>query len=381
MKKVLVVASVASNLQQFNIANFEILKDLGVSIDVATNFNEGNSCDETAILKFKEYLESIGARHFQIDFSRLVDAWDQNKESYRQLLKLVEENNYDFIHCHTPVASAICRWVARKTKTKVIYTAHGFHFFKGAPWKYNLFLKSVERFLAHYTDMLITINNEDYKAAQKFRLRKGGKVKYIPGIGIDLKNADIKTDKEKKLKELGIPFGKKIVVTVAELIVRKNYPVALEAISKLNDDVYYIICGQGPLEADLKNLAADLKISDRVKFLGYRTDINEILSVADLFLFTTSQEGLPVSVMEAMSMGLPVVTSNVRGNRDLIIDGEGGFICDKSDSTAFADKMEKILSDDNLKNRFGNFNKERVKEFSKDKVNKLMKENFEEMLK
>lgn len=258
-----------------------------------------------------------------------------NLKAYKELKKVIDEGHYNIIHCHTPVGAALTRLAAedaRKKGTKVFYTAHGFHFYDGAPLVNWLTYYPVEKWLAHKTDVLITINKEDYHRAKKNF--KAGKVVYVPGVGIDLSRFESKPYiREKKRKELGFKEDDLLLLSVGELIERKNHRVVLEAIGKLKGqptykNLHYIICGIGVLEEELKELSKTLGISDHVHFLGYRNDISDICNVADVFVFMSYQEGLPVALMEAMACGLPVICSKVRGNTDLIDDGKNGLFAE-----------------------------------------------------
>ena len=259
-------------------------------------------------------------KYYDIKFARFPFS-KANINAYKQLKKLIKENNYDIIHCHTPVAGVLTRLAARNNKnTTVIYTAHGFHFFKGAPLINWIIYYQVERFCARYTDKLITINKEDYERAKRFSLRKNGKVYYVPGIGIDLeKIQNLKVDVKQKKTELGMPENIPVLLSVGELNKNKNHEIVLQALNKLKvKNFIYLICGRGVLKEYLERKIQEFHLTNKVKLLGYRSDVIEILKKADLFIFPSKREGLPVSVIEAMAAGLPVIASNVRGNRDLI---------------------------------------------------------------
>ena len=235
------------------------------------------------------------------------------------------------------MGAALTRLVAedaRKKGTKVFYTAHGFHFYDGAPLVNWLTYYPVEKWLATKTDVLITINKEDYRRAKKNF--KAGKVVYVPGVGIDLSKFESKPFiREKKRKELGLKEDDIVLLSVGELIERKNHRVVLEAIAGLKDMPFYdrlqyIICGIGALEDELKELCKTLGTSDHVHFLGYRNDISDICNAADIFVFMSHQEGLPVALMEAMACGLPAICSRIRGNTDLISDGKNGLFAENN---------------------------------------------------
>ena len=259
-------------------------------------------------------------KYYDVKFARFPFS-KTNIKAYKQLKKLIQENNYDIIHCHTPVAGVLTRLAARRNKnTTVIYTAHGFHFLKGAPLLNWLIYYPVERFCARYTDKLITINKEDYERAKRFKLRKNGKVYYVPGVGINLeKIQNLKVNVKQKKKELGISKNIPILLSVGELNKNKNHETVLQALSKLKDQNFiYLICGRGVLKEYLERKIQELHLENKAKLLGYRSDVIKILKTADLFIFPSKREGLPVSVIEAMAAELPVIASNVRGNRDLI---------------------------------------------------------------
>lgn len=310
-KKVLFVATVVkTHINTFHLPFLKMFKEHGWEVHVAA---KNDFVDEPCIIPNCDH-------HFDMEFVRAPFS-QRNIAAYKQLKQIIETNHYDIIHCHTPVAGVLTRLAARNSKdTTVIYTAHGFHFYKGAPLINWLIYYPVERFCAKFTDKLITINQEDYHRANSWSLRNNGKVYYVPGIGIDLeKIQNISTNKLQKKKELGIPNGVKVLLSVGELNKNKNHEIIIRALSKLdNKDFIYLICGKGELKEYLKNLAKELGVNDRVKFLGYRKDVLEICKVADLFVFPSKREGLPVSLIEAIACGVPCVASDVRGNRDIL---------------------------------------------------------------
>lgn len=310
-KKVLFVATVVkTHINTFHLPFLKMFKEHGWEVHVAA---KNDFVDEPCIIPNCDH-------HFDMEFVRAPFS-QRNIAAYKQLKQIIETNHYDIIHCHTPVAGVLTRLAARNSKdTTVIYTAHGFHFYKGAPLINWLIYYPVERFCAKFTDKLITINREDYNRVKSWSLHNNGKVYYVPGIGIDLeKIQNISTNKLQKKKELGIPNGVKVLLSVGELNKNKNHEIIIRALSKLdNKDFIYLICGKGELKEYLKNLAKELGVNDRVKFLGYRKDVLEICKVADLFVFPSKREGLPVSLIEAIACGVPCVASDVRGNRDIL---------------------------------------------------------------
>lgn len=309
-KKVLFTATVILHIKSFHLPYIKWLKEQGYEVHVAA---KNDFINEPCIIPNCD-------NYYDVKFARFPFS-KTNMKAYKQLKKLIQENNYDIIHCHTPVAGVLTRLAARKNKNiTVIYTAHGFHFFKGAPLLNWLIYYPVERFCARYTDKLITINKEDYERAKRFSLRKNGKVYYVPGVGIDLdKIENIKVDIKKKKAELGIQENTPVLLSVGELNKNKNHETVLQVLSKLKDKNFiYLICGRGVLKEYLERKIQELHLENKAKLLGYRSDVIEILKISDLFIFPSKREGLPVSVIEAMVCKLPVIASNVRGNRDLI---------------------------------------------------------------
>lgn len=308
MKKILYVATVVkTHIMEFHIPYLKMLKEMGWETAVAAK-NDYENAEDCCI----PYCDA----YFDVPFERSPLNF-ANIRAFRSLKRIVDEGNYDIVHCHTPVGGLLARIAcikARKSGTKVIYTAHGFHFYKGAPLKNWLLYYPVEKFCAHFTDVLITINHEDYELAKK--KMKAKRVEYVPGVGIDIeKFANCTVDRAAKRKELGIPEDATLLLSVGELNKNKNHEVVIRAIKDL--DVYYVIAGSGELQTYLQMLIDDLDLSDRVKLLGYRDDVAQLYKAADMFVFPSIREGLPVALMEAMASGLPIVCSRTRGNSEL----------------------------------------------------------------
>lgn len=314
---------------------------------------------------------------------RSLTAWKDNKVAFHNLSKVLKENDIEVIHCNTPVGGLVGRLCGRKFHTKhIIYTAHGFHFYKGAPLINRTVFKWAEQIMAHWTDVIITMNQEDYEAAQKFKLRKGGKVFKVHGVGITLSEYEnIQVDCEKKREELGLT-GKDIVcISAGDIVARKNYGMAIEAIAKIKSPrLHYLICGVGPERDSLETKAKDLGLSDRIHFLGYRNDVKELLKISDIFLFTSLQEGLPRSLMEAMAIGLPAVVSKIRGNVDLIDNGRGGFLCSNGKVEEYVAAITTLADNSEIRQQFSNYNKEKIKQYDISVVNKEIASIYKEVL-
>ncbi|MCY3036072.1 MULTISPECIES: glycosyltransferase family 4 protein [Aerococcus] len=376
MKKALMYASVASMIDLFNMNNIKILQKLGYQVDVACNFEEGSITSDERVKEFKQELENSGIRCFQIPIPRKLSRIKDIKESYR-LTKELADRDYDLVHCHSPIGSVICRYAFRKSSARMIYTAHGFHFFKGAPLKNWLIFYPIERWMARYTDTLITINQEDYERAAKFRVRNN--VVKINGIGIDaskFKQKDFKNRDPKLTKELQIKGDSIVLASVGQLSVRKNHSVIIQALSELkNDDIKYLIIGEGELREELTQLIKREHLEEQVSLLGYRSDVDKILQVTDIFVFPSLQEGLPVSLMEAMGTGLPCITSDIRGNSDLIDHNLGGYLCNNT-VEEYVKEIKSLIEDKHKRLSFGRYNLNKISDFDKNVINQEMEKIY-----
>lgn len=339
------------------------LLDEGYKVDIATNESDSQvpSC-------YREW----GCTVYSLDTSR--SPLDRgNLRAIRQIRSLVAKEKYDIVHCHTPVAAMCTRLACRKARrhgTRVFYTAHGFHFYTGAPVKNWLLYYPVEWLCAHFTDVLITINKEDYERAKK--KMKAKRVEYVPGVGIDLtKFGQTVTDKAAKRRELGVPEEARLLLSVGELNENKNHETVIRAIADM--DVYYAIAGEGELHEHLQGVIDELGLSGRVKLLGYREDVAELYQAADVFVFPSMREGLPVSVMEAMASALPVVCSRIRGNVDLI-DDNGGVLFDPHGVDDCTAALGKLLGAD--ARAMGDYNARKVQDFSQTRVHAQMWEIY-----
>ena len=364
MNKVLFVATVVkTHIMEFHIPYLRMFKEMGWKTAVAARNDYENPAD--CVIPYCD-------TYYDIPFERNPLKLG-NVKAYKELKKVIDTGAYDILHCHTPVGAMLTRLAAkqaRKCGTRVFYTAHGFHFYKGAPAINWLLYYPAEKWLSRYTDVLITINKEDYERAKGF---KSGRVCYVPGVGIDLKKFHVGyVDKAEKRKEIGVGADDFVLLSVGELIPRKNHEVVIRAMSVLKQNselnpIQLVICGQGTYESDLKRLAEELRVSDHVRFLGYRNDISELCNCADLFVFMSHQEGLPVALMEAMACGLPVVCSNIRGNTDLIADGVTGLIADNTPEK-LAESINTMRKDTALRDRLATAALQKIKQFDLSRV-------------
>lgn len=338
--KVLFVATVRSHIGQFHMPFIKRLKELGFTVDGA--FRD-NSADKQGL--DTSALDNV----FEVPFSRSPYSFD-NIKAYRILKRILKENNYDAVHCNTPMGAVVTRLAAmslRKKGLKVIYTAHGFHFYKGAS-KFNwLVFFNIEKFLSKYTDCLITINSEDYKTATENGF-KTPKIECVPGVGVDLTEFTPKTAAEKSAlrKEYGYDENSFIMIYPADICERKNQLMLLRAIKKVTEkhkNVILLLPGLQKEAAECVDFCSKSGISDYVRFLEYRRDIRNLDMLADISVSSSRQEGLPVNIIEAMSLGNPVIATDVRGNNDLVENGVNGYLVKFNDSDAMAQRIIELI--------------------------------------
>lgn len=354
--KILYVSTISNTVNAFLIPHIKMLVNQGYQVDVAFKTNQ----------KVSDELNYLNCKIYEIDFNRSIF---QNNfiDLTKKIKRIVSDGKYDIVHTHTPIASAIVRLACKQlSSVKVVYTAHGFHFYKGAPLRNWLTFYPVEKYLARYTDAIITMNSEDFIQANNFNSTIAY---YIPGVGIDIDKDYDRVIRNKKRESLRISNDSALIVSVGELNKNKNHQIVIKALALLKKRKFdYIICGEGEELNQLKKLVNDLELNDNIHFVGFRSDVLEILQVSDIFIFPSYREGLPRSLMEAMSVGLPAIVSNIRGNIDLIDNNKGGFIFNETNEIELANKIMKLLDNKNLINQFGHYNLEKIKKFSLENV-------------
>lgn len=390
---VLIVTSVASMIDQFNITDIKLLTALGYSVDVAANFIYGSTCTNWRIQKLLQVLDQMGVDCYQIDFDRNVLDIKADIAAFRQLDCVVrgtskplnaarhhqvrQPGGYVFVHAHSPIGGVIGRMVAKRYGIRTVYTAHGFHFYTGAPKKNWMLFYPAEQWLSCITDVLITINKEDYKRAKKrFHAKK---VVYIPGIGIDLeKFSSVTIDREKKRKDLGVKKEDILLFSVGELNRNKNHRVVIEALGNVKPEischVHYFIAGIGELKDELRRLAERFGVN--LHLLGFRSDIPELLKAADIFLLPSIREGLNVSLMEAMAAGLPALVSDIRGNQDLI---PMAYRVKTNDAADWEKKIETYIANRDTCTA-GKENQQKISRFSEERVRSILSAVYTSLL-
>ena len=349
MKKVLLTATVQSHICQFHKPLAEMLHQKGYEVHVAAKDNlaekQGLSLD-------------FADKVFDVPFSRSPKSKD-NLAAYKALKKIIAENGYDVIHCNTPMGGIVTRLAARRARrkgTKVIYTAHGFHFYNGAPKSHWLFYYPIEKMMAKYTDVLITINEEDYALARK--KLKVPKICKMNGVGIPFERLETKACREDVRRELGLAEEDFVLLSVGELNKNKNNIVVLKAMAQLkNPHLKYVVLGNGPLREELEREIEALGLAAQVQFVGYTRDVGKYHKAADAFCFASLREGLGLAAIEAMHSGLPLITSNVHGINDYSKNGVTGFSVAPHSVEEFAKAIQTLMGDRGLCAEMGEHNK------------------------
>ena len=375
MKKVLLVATVQSHIAQFHKPLINMLNSNGYQVDIAARDN----------LKEKNGLNIEGVTQiYDIQFSRSpIDK--NNIKAYRQLKEIILQNEYDIIHCNTPMGGIITRLIKRnkKIKAKIIYTAHGFHFYKGAPILNWIIYYPIEKFFSRYTDIIITINNEDYQIA-----RNKFKAKYVYKInstGININKFKIKLSDEEKneLKNnLNITNDDFVIVCIGELNKNKNQIMQIQAMKKLVEkykNIKLLFLGNGPLKDYYVNVIKENKLQNNVFLLGYRTDVNKILNIADCAISTSVREGLGLNILEAMSAGVPTIASDNRGHREIISDKENGFLIELGNVDKLVQRITELIVDKRSAKRLIENANNTIKKFSEDLVVEELKNIYKQV--
>ncbi len=360
MKKVLYITTVSRTVNAFLVPHIQMLLDEGYQVDIAT-------CIDKPI---DECLTSRGVNIFNIPFGR-NPLHPGNIKAFGQLIQIQKKEQYDMVHVHTPVASLFGRLLKlRFPKLKTIYTAHGYHFLKGGSKAGWLLYYPIEKMMAKLTDVTITVNQEDYDITIK-KLRPK-KAYLMNGVGLDLSHYKILPEEQnlRKRQELGLEADDFVIIMIAELNENKNQIQLIKAMELLKDnypDIKAILVGEG---AKLPELLQEVKkrgLDQQIQFLGFRTDINELINISSIGVLLSYREGLPRNLMELMACGRKMIGTDIRGCRD-IINKHNGFLVAISDYRETADKIKYCY--DNIRN----YDQEIIKESQKYNIECTLKE-------
>lgn len=370
-KKILFVTTISRTIEAFLVPHIVYFKNKGFNVGVAANTDHSNLI----------ILEELGVTIHHVPFSRSV-LNRGNFKAYRMIKKIIKD--YPILHLHTPISSFITRMASSKTHT-VIYSAHGFHFNENGSIAANTLYKMVERMAGLKTNKLIVTNTDDMASARK--IISSEKIHYVKGVGIDHLAYDAEgyteLDKMAYKNELGLNFHTKIITHIAEFNENKrqiDIVRACEVLKEKTEDFLILLVGTGEETETIKKMVRESNLEKYIRCLGFRTDIVEILSITDIGLLVSIREGLPRSLMEMMAMKIPVIATDIRGNRDLIEDGKNGYLVPIKDPGELADKCQLLLSNDSLAKQLGEEGRVKIEnDFSLEKVLIQMEEVYMEL--
>lgn len=369
-QRILIIATTASMIEQFNIHNIKILQNLGIEVHVGTNFKKPGTITSSLSKNLKKTLKKMGVQYHQLDFLRGIGSHKENKLVLNQICSIIETYKISGIHAHSPLGGIIGRRAAHKMNIKILYTAHGFQFFKGGPLKDWLIFFPVEWFYARWTDALITINQQDYSVAHFLPVTQRY---YIPGVGVDFKK-NFSEDERQNLriqtrKQLGVQKDEYLIISVGELSKRKNHETVLRAIATLkNPKIKYVIAGIGKEKNQLVELIKELGLQKQVQLLGYLEDLDGLYYAADLNVFVSKREGLGLGGLDGVVRGVYIIGNANTGMKDYILNKDIGLLVKSStDSNELAKKIQIAMNE----KREVKLN-EQIQKFSQENVDKLM---------
>ena len=374
--KILYTATVLSHICQFHLPHMKMLQEMGWEVHAAAHDN----------LSAKNGLQLKNCDKFiEIPFDRSPKS-PSNFKAYKRLKKLLSEEHYDVILCNTPMGGVVTRLAAKKTRkrgTKVIYMAHGFHFFKGSSKASWLTYYPIEKHMAKYCDLLVTINEEDYALAQE-RFSKRTKIAHIHGVGVNEQRYHPATEEEQlAMREAeGLSPDDFVILCTGELNENKNQKTLISAAALLKDRIprlKVLLAGNGPKEQELRDQIALLGLQDTVKLLGYRTDLERVTPAVDLVVSCSHREGMPLNIIEAMLCKKPVVASHNRGHDELVEDGVTGYLLQPEDMDGFADRVMRLSCDSDALYKMGEEGQKRAQSYTvfyvRDRLNSILLNN------
>lgn len=377
MKRALLLAPMGSVHRRFNKANIAALQSLGLQVELCANFENGNG-PEIHNQDYVEECEKRGIRTHSIPFAR--HSLTGSLKCLHQLKELLSREQYDLVHTHTETGGLLLKLAhSEKGKSKFVFTPHGMSFWKGSSLKSQLVYKPLERWICSGMDMNLGMNREEMEYLERWNRNNAT---YVHGIGLDLSRFESHDNSTKAVrKEFLLNTNEKMVVSVGELDNNKNHITVIRALAKLGrKDWKYVICGVGLNQDYLLQEAERLELKEHVVLAGYRSDIPEILNAADIFVFPSFHEGMPVSVLEAMACGLPIICSLIRGNVDIVKDGDNGYLFKPSDSDTLSREIALLMDNETLRQQMEAKNKKVVKKFSLEAVTEELKAIYSKVL-
>ena len=365
MKRALIVATIGGFLPVSEINNARLLQKLGYEVHYAANMNnriyeydEQKLIDEGFILHHVEFSKN------PFHFKRLA-------KSIKEVREIIKEFQIEVVHCHTPVGGVVGRLsscLVKENRPKVIYTAHGFHFYEGAPLLNWLLYYPVEYLLSGITDCIVTINKEDFARAKRMRAKQ---VVQIPGVGIDLERFHPVERQTRKTF---------YIISIGELNKNKNHRTIIKALAKLRDrGIFYEIYGNGPDRDSLLQMIKDYQLEQQVFLRGFEIEIEKKLNDADCCIFPSIREGLGLAALEAMACGIPLIASDNRGTREYMQHNINGIVCNPLDEDAFARAIVQMKGNRPFAEHMAEIGLQTVQAFSVEKSTSIMRELYEKI--
>ena len=377
MKKALMLAPMGSVHRRFNQANIAALQSLGLQVELCANFENGNG-PEIHNQSFVEECEIRGIKTHSIPFAR--HSLTGSLKCLSQLKELLSREQYDLVHTHTETGGLLLKLAhSEKRKSKFIFTPHGMSFWKGSSLKSQLVYRPLERWICSAMDMNIGMNMEEVENLEQWNKRTAH---YVHGVGLNVaRMQNPSRSREQMREEFGLAESDKFIASIGELDDNKNHITVIKALATLGrKDFKYVVCGVGPNKDMLLAEAECTGLKENVILAGYRSDIPDVLNAADIFVFPSFHEGMPVSALEAMACSLPVVCSAIRGNVDVVKDGDNGYLFKPSDVDTLSRQIALLMDNEALRQQMGAKNKEIVREFSLEAVTEELKAIYSKAL-
>ena len=377
MKKALMLAPMGSVHRRFNQANIAALQSLGLQVELCANFENGNGPE----IHNQSFLEECGIRGVKthsIPFAR--HSLTGSLKCLSQLKELLSREQYDLVHTHTETGGLLLKLAhSEKGKSKFIFTPHGMSFWKGSSLKSQLVYRPLERWICSAMDMNLGMNMEEVENLEQWNKRTAH---YVHGVGLNVaRMQNPSRSREQMREEFGLTESDKFIVSIGELDDNKNHITVIKALATLGrKDFKYVVCGVGPNKDMLLAEAECTGLKENVILAGYRSDIPDVLNAADIFVFPSFHEGMPVSALEAMACSLPVVCSAIRGNVDVVKDGDNGYLFKPSDVDTLSRQIALLMDNEALRQQMGAKNKEIVREFSLEAVTEELKAIYSKVL-
>lgn len=373
MPKILFVANIYEHIYSFHLPYMKWLKEHGYEVHVVAN-------------ELGDYKIPYADRVIEMGIERSPFKLG-NIKALKQLRNFIDKERYDIISCHTPMGGVLARLAARKARKqyslKVIYTAHGFHFYKGAPKKNWLLFYPIEKYLSRFTDAIVTINKEDYELVKTHGF-KNEETYLIHGIGIDYARLGVDDLSINDLRsKYGYGSDDFLMLYLAEFIPRKNHSFLIYVMPKLIEripNIKLILAGRGDEKDKMMLLAKRLGVESYVDFVGFRDDVGNLIYISDIGVSSSSQEGLGMCLAESLYMGKPVVASDIRGHRDLVKSGNNGFLFSLDNEKQFIDQVVYMYNHPDERKAMGEYAAANIGDFVIDNTLKEMIGIYSEVL-